>query len=133
MVMLLQTPAQPGSGSVRILIAVGLLILVVLAFGLFALRLRRRLLADDSSGPTGQLLLDDLRQMLKRGEITQAEYDAMRQRMAARMSARSGTRLSGSGARPAASITPTAGERSVPGIGRRDLAGDPLPDPKAGE
>lgn len=133
MVMLLQTSAQPGSGSVRILIAVGLLILVVLAFGLFALRLRRRLLADDSSGPTGQLLLDDLRQMLKRGEITQAEYDTMRQRMAARMSASSGTRLSGAGARPAASITPTAGERSVPGIVRRDLTGDPLPDPKAGE
>lgn len=131
MLQLLQSSAPGSTGSTRILVAVGLLIVLVLGFGLFALRLRRRLLADDAADPQGPFLLDDLRAMLRRGEISQTEYEHVRRRMAAKMSGASGS-LSSDGLSPPAPITrpdQDGTRRARPGF---DLTGEPLPKPRTG-
>lgn len=125
---LAQLPASSGTPDpLRVVYAVGIVILLVVALGLVALQLRKRLLADDSPDSSGSMF-DELRGMLKRGQITQAEYDSMRRRLVERVSASS---LSGSDPaatppiktpRPAAS-----GDRvAPPGF---DLTGRPLPRP----
>lgn len=85
---LLQSATAAGQArSVKVLIAVGLLIVVVLALGLIILHMRRTLLkAEGGDGGSG-LLLDDLRAMKRRGEISEQEFERMKQKLAAQLSA----------------------------------------------
>lgn len=136
MITLLQatSPGSANSGSVRILIAVGLLIVVVMGFGLFTLRLRKRLMAEEAPGGGPALLLEDLRRMLRSGEISQTEYDAMRQRMVEKLSGQSAPPLSPPTPRAAKSISserPKTTDRTAPP--GYDLTGERLPGPEGGE
>ena len=76
--------AQGAAATPRVLLALGLMIVALLVLSVVLLALRRRLLSPDRDATTG--LFDDLRQMLREGRITQEEYDAVRKRMAARLS-----------------------------------------------
>lgn len=75
--------AGPGAG----LIAVGSLIALCIVAGLIVLAVRKRLFASDTNGEDSGLLLDSLRDMLKSGQITQAEFDAAKKTMVAKLSA----------------------------------------------
>lgn len=126
---LAQAPARTGaSDPLRLVYVIGILILLVLALGLIALHLRKRMLADDPADASSGSLLEQMRAMLKRGDITQDEFDSMRRRMVDRMST---TSLSTdvAAARPPISVARRAspGERvAPPGF---DLTGQPLPRP----
>lgn len=69
------------------LLAVGALITIALVGGLFIMRARKKLLASENDAANDGLLLDDMRAMLKRGEISQEEFDATRRSMATKLRA----------------------------------------------
>lgn len=131
--------AQASAGSAgrdptKLLIVIGLLIVMVLIFGLAVLQLRRKILAKDDSPSAPASILDELRSMRKRGEITEEEYQAARRKMIDKMSPRSAGGLSAGtdhGERPMNIAPPpphrSANVRSRPGF---DLTGDPLPEMK---
>jgi len=75
--------AQTSSG----LIAVGLLIALVMTLGLVILMIRKRMLRDDSDDRSGAGLLDELREAVREGRMTQEEFDAAKRVMVAKMSA----------------------------------------------
>ena len=84
--------AQPGqagtaAGLTRILIPVAALIVLAVLGGLGVLAVRRRMLAKDTAADQGGLL-DDLRAMRDRGQITPEEFDAARKSIAAKMTGR---------------------------------------------
>jgi hypothetical protein len=134
--------AGSSAGAVRVLIVVGLLIVVVLVFGLIVVHLRKRLLKQDAGDQSQPLLLEDLRRMARRGEITDQEFEAMRRRMVEKLSGRSVPPLSASDAATSAPMkarpTTEKAPRPAPGDTRQappgfDLTGDPLPHPDHGE
>lgn len=87
-VTLLQAGAAAGQArSVRVLIAAGLLIIVVIALGLIVLHMRRVLFRAEAEEGGPGLLLDDLRAMKQRGEISELEFDRMKQKLASQLSA----------------------------------------------
>jgi uncharacterized membrane protein len=146
MVTLLQSGGMSGAtgsaGAVRVLLVVGLLIIVVLAFGLFVLHFRKRLLSDDGADGGSGLMLEQLRAMVRRGEMSEQEFELMRRRMVEKLSGRSAAGLSASTGRAAGPIkgpdSPENGagrergeaRRSAPGL---DLTGERLPNPEGGE
>lgn len=75
------TPASPAAG----LIAVGLLIGLVMILGLVILAVRKRMLRDDTDDRTGATLMDELREALREGRMTQEEFDAAKRVMVARL------------------------------------------------
>jgi hypothetical protein len=107
----------------QILISVAVVIVVVALGGSALLMFRRRLF--DKGGPDPGGLLDSLRAMRDRGQITPAEFDAARKRMAAKMA----------GVAPPPSAAPRAPARDPalrtarPGF---DLTGAPLPTARPG-
>jgi uncharacterized membrane protein len=73
-----------GAGVASVLIWVGLLMGLVLVGSVVVLQIRRRLLAnDDTTNPGG--LMEDLRASVRRGEMTQEEYDATVRAIALKM------------------------------------------------
>jgi len=138
-----QPPVTANSSeiAVRVLAVLGVLIVVLLVCGLLVRRFRRGLLGDSGTDGSPPLLLDDLRDMKRRGQISDAEYERMRMRLVEKLSGRSRTALSASDVPAAAPIkgrpqsggAPEAGgeaRRAAPGF---DLTGEPLPRPAPGE
>lgn len=67
---------------------VAALIVLAIVGGLFILWVRRRTLGDASDGGGSGSLMDDLRAMRDRGEITAEEFDATRKAMSRRLAAK---------------------------------------------
>lgn len=120
------------------LLTIGVLILAVVVLGIVVVLLRRRLLAKDAAADHGGLL-DGLRGMRDRGEISVEEYDAARRRMVAKLSGQPvapgpsapvrgrAQAPSSSGASPGVSAVRGGDARVArPGF---DLTGAPLPKP----
>lgn len=104
-----------------VLVWAALLIVAVAVGGGALLAYRRRLFARDAGAESG--ILNSLRGMRDRGQITQAEFDAARKRMAARVAG-----VAPPPSAVAAPRTPDAGARvAKPGL---DLTGAPLPRPR---
>jgi hypothetical protein len=120
--VILAQGVAPGGGpstSVDVLIWVGALIVAVLLLGIVILLLRKRLFVKDGEDATG--MLDQLRAMHKRGEMSTEEYDAARKALTARVAARLPD------AKPVqrrAAPPPADQLRAKPGF---DLTGAPLP------
>lgn len=103
-------PASVGT----FLTVLGLMIAALVAAGLILLAYRRRVLANDDP-TTDASLMQSLRDMRDRGEISREEFDAMRARMAAKLRDRT----------PPPRPEPSPSERRArPGF---DLTGAPLP------
>lgn len=68
------TSAQSGVGSAALWI--GLMIVLVVVGAVFLFALRRRLLNDDAPADPAGLSLHDLRQMHQRGDISAEELEA---------------------------------------------------------
>jgi hypothetical protein len=100
------------------LILAGIGIVAVTLLGVVLISARRRLLAKPSEDQAG--LFDSLRQMRDRGQLSPAEFDAARKRMAAR--------VAGVPPPPSAATQPPPPDPAVriarPGF---DLTGAPLP------
>lgn len=88
----------PSSGVSGGLVAAGVLIGLCIAGGLLAMLARRRLLASGSDDESAVTLMDSLRAMLRRGEITQEEFDAAKRSMVAKLAGRAGAGGSARGA-----------------------------------
>lgn len=87
--MLLETLGQNATTKATqgdVVLWVAILIVVAFAGGLAILWIRKRLLAKDHPAAAGSLM-DQLRGMLERGEMTQAEFDATRKAMVKKMAA----------------------------------------------
>ncbi|USO00088.1 MAG: SHOCT domain-containing protein [Phycisphaeraceae bacterium] len=96
----------------------GALLALILVGGLLLFYLRHRLLGQASPGEVTRGILEDLREMRDRGEITAEEYEEVRLKMVARASGRDFGELK------AESIRKAGGLVAEPG---RDLLGRPLP------
>ena len=72
----------------QILISVFVLIVLIVVGGLVVIALRRKLLAKDSKLGHESGLMDEMRAMHARGELSDAEYDLIRKRLANRAAAR---------------------------------------------
>lgn len=88
--LLAAPPGQAGTaaGLTRILIPVAGLIVVAVLGGLGVMAVRRRMLAKDTAAADQGGLLDDLRKMRDRGQITPDEFDAARKSIAAKLAGR---------------------------------------------
>jgi hypothetical protein len=112
--------AKPDVAAILLLI--GIILILVIVGGLFLLHLRRRILETHSGPQQHGGLLDDLRAMLERGEISQEEFDSTKAAMAARLTGK---------APPKPAMPPGAVRRpdgtlvAKPGV---DLTGAPLPE-----
>lgn len=85
--LLLTLSAQPRGGrssSTDVLLWVGVLIVVTLAGAILILAIRRRTLAGPRTPDAGSLM-DELRAMRDRGQMTPQEYDAAMSAMKARL------------------------------------------------
>ncbi|MFG0307471.1 MAG: hypothetical protein ACF8Q5_14805 [Phycisphaerales bacterium JB040] len=112
--------AQGQTPTGQILLWVFVLIVVIVLGGLGVMALRRRLLSrDDGAGASG--LMDEMRAMHARGELSDEEYDRVRKRMAARAAGRDPDE-----------IAPAIRKETEPGVLRArpgyDLTGEPLPE-----
>jgi hypothetical protein len=99
----------PGgrSSSTDVLLWVGVLIVVTLAGAMVILAIRRRTLAGPRT-PDAGTLMDQLREMRDRGQMTQAEFDAAIAAMKARLRAQIAPpgQVSGQGQSPAPGQSP---------------------------
>lgn len=121
----LSTPlplAQQGTGGIVPYLAwVGAFIVVVVLAGVALLAYRRRMLSDEHEADRARGLLDGLRLMRDRGDLSQEEYDTARRTITARLAGRS------PGESMTSPRTSTPGARvAPPGV---DLTGEPLPRP----
>ncbi len=106
-----------------ILLWIGAICVVALIGGVVLMAVRSRILEKEGTASEQQgRLLDDLRDALSRGDLTQAEYDAAKATMAARMA---GKPPPPRPAPPPGGVrTPDGGFVARPGV---DLTGEPLP------
>ncbi len=112
---------QSRQAPMEIWIWAGALIVASLVFGVVVMTMRRRLLnGSDSAGAPGAML-DELRAMRARGEISQSEYDHTRSSIAARAAGREPP------PRPDAARGPEAPDGSVAARPGYDLTGERLP------
>lgn len=79
-----------ASATSGVILWVGVLILVTLIGGIAMTIARRRMFADDDTQQDAGLM-DHLRSMADRGEMTHAEFDAARRRLIERASGASGS------------------------------------------
>jgi hypothetical protein len=100
----------------------GIIVALSLLAGLAVLAFRRRLLRRDSDPALHARLMDDLRAMRDRGEISPDEYDSARATMAARLAGRPPPPKPPPAPRSHSDST----RRAPPGF---DLTGAPLPSP----
>ena len=121
------TLGQSGRGvPTDLWLWVGALIVASLVFGVVVLAMRRRLLsASDVSASPGSML-NDLRAMLERGEISRAEYDHTRATIAARAAGRQPP------PRPDTQRGPEAPDGSIAARPGYDLTGERLPPRRSG-
>ena len=103
----------------------GALILATLVLGVIVLAMRRKILGSDDRESTHGSMLDELRAMRERGEISQAEYDHTRKTIAARAAGREPPE------RPKTAPPPEAPDGTVAARPGYDLTGEPLPRPKS--
>lgn len=83
---LAQAPANHD--TTRVVVWVGVLIAIMIVGGVGILMLRRRLLSKESESAASTGLLDTLRAMRDRGEISPEEFDKARQAMVAKLAGR---------------------------------------------
>ena len=125
----MDTPAQTLDTHTLIL-AIGGMILALSLGGVAIMALRRRLLAKDASASDeGAGMLDALRAMRTRGELSEEEFQAARSAFLSRAvrSAVPGAPARGQQqARPTARRETEGERRAPPGV---DLTGTPLPRP----
>lgn len=98
--------------------ALALVTIAILAF-------RARVLGKDSGGDQAGML-DDLRAMRDRGEITPEEFDAAKAAMIARLAPARGSGATPPRPAPMSKPRPSGGLVAKPGF---DLTGQPLPKP----
>jgi hypothetical protein len=127
-----RTPVRAGAKAfpTDLVVGLGAIIIIVLFAGLAVMAMRRRLLVKDSAAATQGRLMDDLRAMRDRGEITPDEYDAARATMAARLSGRPASAPAAAPA-PIPRPAPRASEQTIRAKPGFDLTGAPLPHPTA--
>ena len=77
--------ANTKASQGEIILWVAILILTAFLGGVLILWFRKKMLAKENPVDTGSLL-DHLRAMLQRGEITQAEFDATKKALVKRLS-----------------------------------------------
>jgi|SRR6185295_7846088 len=86
--------ATPDSGTGQAVLWIGILIVVAILGGLIMMAVRRRILSKDSLDDGTTSLMDQLRAMRDRGQISPEEYEAtrrtMREKMARSVSAKPG-------------------------------------------
>lgn len=89
---LAQAPAREWTthDSISLVIVVGALITAVVILGVVLLALRARLFAKDAAAEGSGTLLEHLRGMRDRGEISREEYDAAKHKMVKRLKADAG-------------------------------------------
>jgi len=80
--------AQQNLPTGQILMWVFVLIVLIVVGGLVVIALRRTLLSKDSRLGHESGLMDEMRAMHARGELSDAEYDLIRKRLATRAAAR---------------------------------------------
>lgn len=83
----------------EIVLWVAILIVTALLGGLLIMWVRRKILANNNPAESASLM-DQLRGMLARGEITQAEFDATRRSMVKKMAANKASPAAPSPPRP---------------------------------
>jgi hypothetical protein len=120
---MLLTLAQQQQPQLRqILIPIGAIIVVAVVGGLILMAVRRRMIGGRGDADFQRGFFDDLRDMLKRGEITQGEYDAAKANMAAKLAGKPPPPKPP--APPGAVRKPDGSWVAKPGV---DLTGAPLP------
>ena len=106
-----------------VLLLIGAVLVVVVLGGVLLMAVRRRVLEQPGSEAAQQgRLLDDLRDALKRGEITQSEFDTAKATMAARLAGKPPPPRPAPP--PGAVRKPDGSLVAKPGV---DLMGHPLP------
>jgi len=84
-------PAQgrlkPGAQS-DLIIYVGILLLILLGGAVLIFTLRSKLFAKEEAEDANMSIMESLRAMYKRGEISEEEYEATRKSMKAKLSAK---------------------------------------------
>lgn len=132
--------AQSGrrGDPIDVVVTVGILVAVVVGAGVAIMAIRRRLLSKSGALEAAGSLLDSLRAMRDRGEMTDEEYEAARvaarDRMAERLTGRPPGPGLGGIAPPAVGGKPLRVSASESGSGLIappgfDLTGRPLPKP----
>jgi hypothetical protein len=104
-------PLKLATATTNALIGVGAMIVVTIVGGVIVLRVRRAMLSEGSSDTQG-LLLSDLRDMRARGEISEEEFERLRD---------AALRAHGVAPKEQAAPAPSIGGSGV------DLTGEPLP------
>ena len=99
-----------ANATTNVLIGIGVLIVLAIVGGVVALRLRRAMFSSELALKEG-LLLSDLRSMHARGELSDEEFESLREAALREYGVSE------------AKKSPPAGQG--PGV---DLAGDPLPE-----
>lgn len=114
------SPGSRGGAatSIEVVLWAGILIVVVIAGGTLVMFLRRRLLGKDAGDGGGGLMLDDLRAMRKRGELSEEEFQAAKDALTARLTGRPAPRPPAPRGRGDGALV------APPGF---DLLGRPLP------
>ncbi len=117
------TAAPQAKGDpVAVIVMVGVLILVVVGAGLLVMAIRRRLLQKHDPRASASSFLDELRDMHRRGQVSDQEFQAARASLLAKVTG-------------APVAHPPASPRAAPSTGARvappgfDLTGAPLPRP----
>jgi len=106
----------------QVLVWAGVGLAIVVGAGIVVLCYRRKLLGGDRAADAAGLL-DDLREMRDRGEISDEEFSAAKQTMAARLTGQMGV----AGVKPHERKMKSAGDLVArPGF---DLTGAKLPEP----
>jgi len=113
--------AQSRQAPVEIWIWIGVLLVVTLVAGGVILAMRRRLLGAKDADELSGSMLDDLRSMRSRGEISEEEYDYTRKTIAARAAGREPP------PRPDSLRSPPAPDGAIAARPGYDLTGAPLP------
>lgn len=116
--------AQSSPPTSQILTWVFALIILIVVGGLVVIAMRRKLLSKDSFIGHESGLMDEMRGMHARGELTTEEYDRIRKRLVAKAAGKDPDAIA---AKPEPTGPKASRERTAkPGF---DLAGDPLPEP----
>ncbi len=108
-----QPSKQSPDSTLKVLLFIGLLIVVATAGGLLVLWVRRRILSRGADAESQASLLDGLRAMRDRGELSPEEYERARRSVVDRV--RAGLRDSVRNGLHGDGATPLGGERRRPG------------------
>lgn len=76
-----QSSGGSGGDIGSYLLGVGILLVVVVLSTFVLLLVRRKMLGSQSQGMAGFSTMEDLREMVDRGEMTKEEYDQVRKTM----------------------------------------------------